>query len=907
MAVDLNKKALKKLADGFGFNSVKYNAIIEAAKKSSFLAGELNAFGNLDGWIFVTGEIGKGVYANPTDRVIAFDPTWSEPANIFATTLAHELGRALLPGGMGGSLALNPDQAVANGLTNEGVALLSEYIVAIQLGLTGGATGHMHSDLSDSRLTLQLNKLAESAGIDVKNVTWGSAAAQALANPGTAFVDAAGKYYGTLPPSIAKYLTYTQYYADWWILQHSGMDPNLVDWQKIQGDMIKYTSFTVDGQAVFTIDTKGIPLLNGGWVMVNGDLSLKGAVTTSLFGPNGQIQEQAKFDYTGFKLQDIFYGADGKATQRYDFRLDNSYTKYDFSADGSQTATLYGVNGKIVEYAKFNTAGFKTLDIFYGTDGKATQQYNFNLDKSYTKYDFAADGSQTASLYGTTGQMIEYAKFNANGFKTLDIFYGADGKATQQYNFNLDKSYTKYDFAADGSQTASLYGTTGQMTEYAKFNANGFKTLDIFYGANGKATQQYNFNLDKSYTKYDFAADGSQTASLYGTTGQMTEYAKFNANGFKSLDIFYGADGKATQQYNFNLDKSYTKYDFAADGSQSASLYGTTGQMTEYAKFNANGFKTLDIFYGADGKATQQYNFNLDKSYTKYDFAADGSQTASLYGTTGQMTEYAKFNANGFKTLDIFYGANGKATQQYNFNVDKSYTKYDFAADGSQTATFFGVNGQVSEYAKFNAAGVQTQDIFFGADGKATKQIDFNLDGSYASHVFNSDGSQFAALFGTNGKMKEYATFNANGFKTQDIFYSNGRATHRYDFSTDNSFIAHMFDGADEMVALFGVNHIIYDYYQYSYGKLFERDIFDGLGRHIEADRFSTSTGKLTGFSKFTYNSDGTYNAKSYDSSGYLTGSSKYTGDGHLIQNNAIYIPSSSDFPSVQWSWGFQI
>jgi len=712
MAVALTADALKKLASGFGVNSIEYNAIIEAAARSDFLAGELNEFGAAGQWQFKRGVAGSGVSTSSRDKVISFDPSWSESPNVFATTLAHELGHALLPGGMGGSLALNPDQAVKNGLTNEGVALLSEYIVAIQLGLTSGAAGHMHSDLSDSRLTLQLNKLAQSTGIDVKNVTWGSAAAQALAGSSTVLVDAAGKYYGTLSPSVAKYLTYTQYYADWWILQHSGMNPNLVDWQKVQGDTIKYTNFTVDGQSVFTIDTKGIPLLNGGWVMVNGDLSLKGAVTTSLFGPNGQIQEQAKFDYTGFKLQDVFYGADGKATQRYDFRLDNSYTKYDFSADGSQTATLYGVNGKIAEYAKFNTAGFKTLDIFYGADGKVTQQYNFNLDKSYTKYDFAADGSQTASLYGTTGQMIEYAKFNANGFKTLDIFYGADGKATQQYNFNLDKSYTKYDFAADGSQTASLYGTTGQMIEYAKFNATGFKTLDIFYGADGKATQQYNFNLDKSYTKYDFAADGSQTASLYGTTGQMIEYAKFNAAGFK----------------------------------------------------------TLDIFYGADGKATQQYNFNLDKSYTKYDFAADGSQTASLYGTTGQMTEYAKFNANGFKTLDIFYGANGKATQQYNFNVDKSYTKYDFAADGSQTATFFGVNGQVSEYAKFNAAGVQTQDIFFGADGKATKQIDFNLDGSYASHVFNSDGSQFAALFGTNGKMTEYATFNANGFKTQDIF-----------------------------------------------------------------------------------------------------------------------------------------
>ncbi|WP_459625334.1 hypothetical protein [Burkholderia sp. 3C] len=787
------------------------------------------------------------------------------------------------------------------------MALLSEYIVAFQLGLTGGAAGHMHSDLFDSRLTLQLNKLAQSAGIDVKNITWGSATAQILTNPGTAFVDAADKYYGMLPPSIAKHLTYTQYYADCWILQQSGMDANLVDWQKVQGDMITYTNSTVDGQPVFTIDTKAIPLLNGGWVMVNGELSLKGTVTTSLFDPDGQIQEQAKFDHTGFKLQDVFFGADGKETQRYDFRPDNSHTKYDFSPDGSQTATLYGVNGKINEYAKFNAAGFKTLDTFYGADGKATQQYNFNLDASYTKYDFAIDGSQTATLYGPTGQMTEYAKFNASGFKTLDTFYGTNGKATQQYHFNLDNSYTKYDFAADGTQTATLYGPTGQMTEYAKFNADGFKTFDTFYGTNGKATQQYNFNLDHSYTKHDFAADGTQTATLYGTTGQITEYAKFNANGFKTFDTFYGANGKATQQFSFNLDNSYTKYDFAVDGTQTATLYGTSGQMTEYAKFNTNGFKTLDTFYGASGKATQQYNFNLDNSYTKYDFAADGTQTATLYGTTGQMTEYAKFNASGVKTLDTFYGADGKATQQYDFNLDNSYTKYDFAADGSQTATLFGVNGEVTEHAKFNTAGVKTQDIFFGADGKANKQIDFNADGSYASHVFNSDGSQFGALFGANGQMTEYATFNTSGFKTRDIFYSNGTATKLYDFAVDNSFIAHTFDGAEEMVALFGVNHIVYDYYQYSSGKLFERDFFDGLGRQIEADRFSTRTGNLTGFSKFSYNNDGSYNAKTYDSSGYLTASSKYTGDGHLIQNNAIYIPGGSGFPVAHAIWSFQV
>ncbi|WP_175693992.1 hypothetical protein [Burkholderia ambifaria] len=203
MEAHLDRDALKKLADFFGLNSPPYNAIVAAAERSPFLAAELNAFAKLKDWEFARAEEGKGVYADPKNKVIAFDPSWSEPATIFATTLAHELGHVLLPGGMGGSPALNPDQAVANGLSNEGVALLSEYIVAIQLGLTGGSAGHMHSDSYDSRLTLQLNQLMLSAGIDVKNVTWGSAVAQVLANPGTTFVDIAGKYYGTLAPSVA--------------------------------------------------------------------------------------------------------------------------------------------------------------------------------------------------------------------------------------------------------------------------------------------------------------------------------------------------------------------------------------------------------------------------------------------------------------------------------------------------------------------------------------------------------------------------------------------------------------------------------------------------------------------------------------------------------------------------------
>ncbi|MBG0881338.1 hypothetical protein H0X90_31525, partial [Burkholderia sp. 9775_39] len=257
------------------------------------------------------------------------------------------------------------------------------------------------------------------------------------------------------------------------------------------------------------------------------------------------ILKQAMIEVAGSYLAQTSPGAN----------LNETYYGYYGKSHGASSKHLVQAPIVSLEYS-FDLFGraVKSIAITFSTGEKQANRYE----------DLALS---TATLYGANGQIVEYAKYAANGFKTLDIFYGADGKVTQQYNFNLDKSYTKYDFAADGSQTASLYGTAGQMTEYAKFNANGFKTLDIFYGTDGKATQQYNFNLDKSYTKYDFAADGSQTASLYGTTGQMTEYAKFNANGFKTLDIFYGTDGKATQQYNFNLDKSYTKYDFAADGS----------------------------------------------------------------------------------------------------------------------------------------------------------------------------------------------------------------------------------------------------------------------------------------------------------------------------------------------------
>src|ERR1700734_2063544 len=119
MAIAINQDALDKLAFCFGRNSAQYNAVVSAAASSPFLAEELNTFGKGE-WHFVRGAAGSGTFANPSDKVINFDPSWTDSSVKFATVLAHELGHALLLGGNGGKTATNPNQAIANGLTNEG-------------------------------------------------------------------------------------------------------------------------------------------------------------------------------------------------------------------------------------------------------------------------------------------------------------------------------------------------------------------------------------------------------------------------------------------------------------------------------------------------------------------------------------------------------------------------------------------------------------------------------------------------------------------------------------------------------------------------------------------------------------------------------------------------------------------
>jgi hypothetical protein len=743
-------------------------------------------------------------------------------------------------------------------------------------------------------------------------------------------------------------LSYDDYNAGWWIVANSGIDPNRIDWTHVQPQSVKYTASLVNGQVVYNIDIKLLPLLDGKVITISGEISPKGVTNATIFGSNGLKTEVVKTNEQGSMLQKDIYDSNGSKAQQYEFNLDSSYTRYVFGLDGSQSATLFGINGQMTETAKFNASGFKTQDILYGLNGKPTQQYEFNLDKSYTRYDFNGDNSQIATLYSILGQATETLKFNATGYKTQDIFYGTNGKMTQQFDFNLDKSYASHVFNADGSQIAALFGVSGQMTQYTTYNANLYKTQDLFYGTNGKLSKQIDFSLDKSYASHVFNPDGSQVAALFGVTGQMTQYSTYNASLYKTQDLFYGSNSKLTKQIDFNLDHSYASHLFNSDGSQVAALFGVNGQMTQYTTYNASLYKTQDIFYGANGGVTKQIDFNLDHNYTSHVYNPDGSQVAALFNIAGIMTEYATFNAKSFMTQDLLYSASGALIKQYDFNLDHSYALHNIATNGSQTVSLYGVNGQMTEYATFNAKQFMTQDIHYGPDSNKTKQFDINLDGSYASHVFYPDGSQVAALFGTDGKISQYSffdpgnvrlqditynpkgdktkqvdfhpdksyevhTFNADNSqiatlyginqkivenvtydsnlkKTQDIFYdNNGSKSKGYDFYVDNSYSVHAFSGNLEKVGSYNASGIINGYSEYQGSWKKNSSFFNKYGQEIESDRFDTS-GKLSGFNQFTYNANGSYTSRSYDSVGHQLGESLYSGDGMVVSNSVIYM-----------------
>jgi hypothetical protein len=251
-------------------NSAQFPALMAVFQSSPTMVTYLNQLAASGGFIDL-GINGNGT--SSVEKTITVDPSWlpgsgspkAEVANVLATTIGHELGHVTQDGGSlsfgtgatNWANAVNPAVAAAVGEKAEGIALLAEYKIATDLGVT------MHSGAAIQGTLTQL--AAANGGI----------ASQQFQN---AAITAGANYTAALTPSISQNLNYGQFYSDQWILNKCGIDTTLIAWKDI-----------LPADIMYAVKADGTCSLNGstirgtlGTYQINGILNPIGAIQSEL-------------------------------------------------------------------------------------------------------------------------------------------------------------------------------------------------------------------------------------------------------------------------------------------------------------------------------------------------------------------------------------------------------------------------------------------------------------------------------------------------------------------------------------------------------------------------------------------------------------------------------------------------
>ncbi|WP_454871698.1 hypothetical protein [Paraburkholderia xenovorans] len=563
---------------------------------------------------------------------------------------------------------------------------------------------------------------------------------------------------------------------------------------------------------------------------------------------------------------------------------------FSLNSQGSQTVATYNAGAQQTGQATFGAGGKLTQDLFYdATSGRLTQENDFNADGSQVDHIFNANGTQTAYMFNASGHETEQATFGINGVKTQDVFFDAtSGRETQENDFNADGSQVDHVFNANGTQTSYAFNAAGHETGQATFGTNGAKTQDVFFDAtSGRETQENDFNADGSQVDHIFNANGTQNTAVINAAGHETEYASFGANGKITQDqLFDATSGRLTQENDYNADGSQVDHIFNANGTQTAYAFNAAGHETGQATFGTNGVKTQDLFYDAtSGRLTQENNFNADGSQVDHIFNTNGTQTAYAFNATGHETEQATFGTNGKITQDlVFDGSTGRELQETDYNANGSGVAHIFNPDGTQTAAVFDPSGHVSEYATYGTNGKISTDAFFDANGRET-QLNQYAGNQTTVHIINADNTQTATVYNSANQETEFARFDAHGHKTDDYFFNGptGRETEYDHYGSDGSMVANIFHSDNSQ----------------------DQIIYNASGQETQYQAYN-SQGQLTGFTNFTYNVGGGYNAVAYGPSGYETGWADYASNGTQISTSGgMYNFTLDDGYECGADWGF--
>ncbi len=334
---------------------------------------------------------------------------------------------------------------------------------------------------------------------------------------------------------------------------------------------------------------------------------------------------------------------------------DDSATAVAIQADGKIVVAGYAESGATNDFAlaRYNTDG--TLDTLFGAGGFITTDF-WSDDDGASAVAIQADGKIVAAgwTYNGLSYAFAVARYNTNG--TLDVSFGGDGRATDDFAID-DDSASAVAIQADGKIVVAGSAFTGATYDFAlaRYNTNG--TLDTSFGPGGHVTTDFAGEDDYVYG-IAIQADGKIVAVGLGGTGLFDfVLARYNANG--TLDPSFGTGGLVTEDFAPGFGRAHA---VAIQGDGRIVVAGAAGGGISFTlgRYNANG--TIDTTFGTAGTGivTTDFGSDLSESAEAVVLQADGKIVAAGGGVnlfSDNSFLVARYNANG--SLDASFGTGG--------------------------------------------------------------------------------------------------------------------------------------------------------------------------------------------------------------------------------------------------------
>ncbi len=343
-------------------------------------------------------------------------------------------------------------------------------------------------------------------------------------------------------------------------------------------------------------------------------------------------------------------------------------------ASGKLTDYVVRKNGYNIYQANF-TNGVVTKEYEFKANSNKYAQYNEYTSGKLTKkrtYFKTLDQIETEWKYSTSGNKLEYRKYNTNGSFTRT-----------KYTSNRRSVVEKFNTAEKRTAKTEYYSNGKTKKTYATYYSGGtkYKTLTK-YNSNGVRIEYRSYKTDGSYSRNKYVSGKRTTNEMFDRYNRRTAKTDYRSNGKVKAKYTYYSGGTRykTKTSYWTNGKRHLKYYYAnRSGTYVTKIqyFNKSGNLvkTEYYKGIKNMYKVVSNIKNKKLKGYKTVNVstcNMSKTRRKnvvVDIGVDSKfANRDYYAYTNGSGQLVKVTAaqiipQSEKYEKVVKASNGKKTE----------------------------------------------------------------------------------------------------------------------------------------------------------------------------------------------------------------------------------------------------